>query len=474
MSITTAPMLLDHAERLARDLMGTETAMTRHQWESFDNTVYQLLHALVGPERRMHGGESQVGRAVLTTFQAYPSPLRPGREEIYSAVSAARFLGHSHAQLIRDVRSGAIMADRTEREFRIHAAHLDTRPDLTPASSTDRHPVARLSVALGAFNDLLASTAGGGDRRLNDDVQIAAAIRHVLSIAYVVARHALAHSPIADADRPLRVAQYAERGVDALAGPDGYPLLWERVAVSPPRSQQTLNDRLELALSEWTQAGRDDLKFQVPSTDVIRNIASTGVHILAATDALLAKQLDFAPSPMQTVDRVRTNVEQTARSLNDSAAAWRPLTTGMSPSHRYISSSQSLFAALRETQEALKATSEQSPSLNVQHALLNLQIATRELSLRMALIDSLSRRLLDSGLLFVRARSIRPTPEVLNERAKGRLVPAGSQDVVDLANHMRESRKYSLAVSEQLREHMLSMNVPSLGRRATSAEGPQL
>ena len=53
------------------------------------------------------------------------------------------------------------------------------------------------------------------------------------------------------------------------------------------RTTDTVDDRLEAALEDWTHAAQDDLRQRIPSSDVLHNIMTTGVHILATTDAIL-------------------------------------------------------------------------------------------------------------------------------------------------------------------------------------------
>ena len=90
-------------------------------------------------------------------------------------------------------------------------------------------------MALGGLADLLTPSAGTRSRhepdtvRLTDDQQTAAAIRHVLSIAYVTARHAIDCLPIVDADRPLRIAQYADRALQDLAHISAHPNTYQQL-----------------------------------------------------------------------------------------------------------------------------------------------------------------------------------------------------------------------------------------------------
>src|SRR6185436_19157576 len=100
-------------------------------------------------------------------------------------------------------------------------------------------------------------------------------------------RHTMGHCRVTDADRPLRVAQFAERAVDALGTPSCLHGLDRITSTAPPNHPTTCNERLEAALRTWAITSRDELNRTVPSTEVLRNIANQGRHIYAMTDRLL-------------------------------------------------------------------------------------------------------------------------------------------------------------------------------------------
>ena len=205
MSTPTAAALLAVADRRARNLITSEDPVTLAQWEAFDDTLYRLLHTLVGPGRQITPREDSVSRDILTTFRSYPTPIRPARGETYSLHEAARLQGLPVNRVAARVRRGQIDTHtlRTgRRAWIIDADQLDTRTDVTPASAADPHPLARLSVSLGALADLYTPANDdtlAPDIRPVDDHDTAATMRHVLSIASVAARHTLTHLPIADA-----------------------------------------------------------------------------------------------------------------------------------------------------------------------------------------------------------------------------------------------------------------------------------
>ncbi len=452
MTNTTAAELLAVADRRARDLIASNATITLAQWEAFDDTLYRALHLIVGPGRKLTGCDPGITRAVITTFKAYPQPIRPVRGETYSAVEAARLLGTSVNRVTRALRGGELDSQLVKHGWLIDADELDTRPDVTPATGGDPNPLARLSVALGGLADVLTTVdvdRFGG--RLTDDRHTAAAVRHVLSIASVVARYALTHLPITEAARALRIAQYTEQAVDALAGHDAYPQLGHVASNHPRPTTGTLDDRLEVALEEWTLAARDDLRQSVPSVDVLRNIMSTGVHILATSDAALKLMGEQQPARVETIAGLREQVRTTALALHAAGAAWEALTTAMTPSLHYTAATRETFSVLASAQATLRSQTAALERINVDQAVRNLSLATDTLAARMVTIDALAGQLLGSHLLFIRARAIQPRAAIIDDRAKGRLVVARPQDVPKLGQTTREARERVADLSPRMR-----------------------
>jgi len=450
---TTAAELLAVADRRARDLIASNATITLAQWEAFDDTLYRALHLIVGPGRKLTGCDPGITRAVITTFKTYPQPLRPVRGETYSAVEAARLLGTSVKRVTKALRGGELDSQLVKHGWLIDANELDTRPDVTPATGGDPNPLARLSVALGGLADVL--TTVDVDRfsgRLTDDRHTAAAVRHILSIASVVARYALTHLPITEAARALRIAQYTEQAIDALAGHDAHPQLGHVTPTHPRPTTDTLDERLEVALQEWTRAARDDLRQSVPSVDVLRNIMTTGVHILATSDAALKLMGEQQPARVETMARMREQIRDTALALHAAGAAWEPLTTAMPPSLRYTAATRETFSVLTRAQATLRSPTPAHERIDIDQAMRNLSLATGALAARMVTIDALSGQLLGSQLLFIRARSIQPRAAIIDDRAKGRLVVARPQDVPKLVHTTREARERVADLSPRMRD----------------------
>jgi len=453
MSTTTAALLLLTADRVARELHTSTETITLPQWETFDNTVYRCLHTLLGPGRKLTGHDSAEGSAAIRAFQHYPTPLRPAPGETYSPTEASRLIGSNTHRVTRDAIAGRIPAERVDRALRIPAEELDRRPDLTPANSADTQPLARLTVAIGAMTDVLAGHRAAAGAALTDDRQIAAAMRHVLSLAAVAARHTLHTGAVADLDRPLLIAQYAERAVDALDGRSGYPQLWTMTSTNPPLIPRSLNDKLEVGLRTWDATARSHLKLSIPSTDVIRNIANQGVHILAVTDAVLAPHGEHAHIENQRNASGAESLRDAATALQGAERAWAGLSTGMPPTHEYVTASRTAFSALTDTASIIRTRAGRptaGPRFDTDQALLDLTVATRDLTSLLQAVETLARRLLQSELLFVRSRTIAPRADILSARAKGQLVVARRQDVPDFDKAAREAWRQAEMVAEML------------------------
>lgn len=305
MNTTTAATLLLTADRLARELQASTKTVSLAQWETFDNTVYRCLHTLLGPGRKLTGHDSAEASAAIRAFQHYPAPLRPAPGETYSPTEAGRLIGSNTHRVTRHAVTGRIRAERVDRALHIPAEELDRRPDLTPARASDTHPLAKLTVAIGAASDVIAGHRETSGAALTDARQIAAAMRHVLSLAAVAARHTLHTGAVVDLDRPLLIAQHAERAVDALDDRSGYPQLWTMTPTNPPLTAKNLNDKLEVGLRTWDATARSHLKLSIPSTDVIRNIANQGVHILAVTETVLATRAGMVTSRTSTAPQAQ-------------------------------------------------------------------------------------------------------------------------------------------------------------------------
>ncbi|MBE3075441.1 MAG: hypothetical protein IMZ75_10945, partial [Actinobacteria bacterium] len=101
---------------------------------------------------------------------------------------------------------------------------------------------------------------------LRDDAQVAPVMARVLAMTVVATRHALAHIPLQDADRPLAVARYAERSLDAIGDVQRPSGLTRVASFDPPSSPRVANEELEAALRAWASLERMEMARTVPST----------------------------------------------------------------------------------------------------------------------------------------------------------------------------------------------------------------
>ena len=222
MSTTTVGDLLDRAELLARALRVTRAEITADQWRSFDATSYRLLHELVGPERTGNHEQIVSHATVSRILNGYPSPLSaPNPQATYNARQAASHLGVSRATVAADIRGSRLPATYDGRRYSIKATDLPSITEVQPADPASTHPLDRLSCTLGVLADMVVAersrtTNIPGLDPLRDDAQVAPVMARVLAMTVVAARHALAHIPLQDADRPLAIARYAERSLDAI------------------------------------------------------------------------------------------------------------------------------------------------------------------------------------------------------------------------------------------------------------------
>ena len=515
MSTPTPAALLAVADHRARNLITSEDPVTLAEWEAFDDTLYRLLHTLVGPGRRAIPSEAGVGRDILTTFRSYPAPIRPARGESYGLHEAARLQGLPVNRITARVRRGQIDTHtlRTgRRAWIIDADQLDTRTDVTPAHADDPHPLARLTVALGALADLYKPThddTRAPDTRPVDDHNTAETMRHVLSIASVTARHTITHLPIADANRPLLIAQYADRVLETLnptqsptQGATLAPPIPERPsqgarshqpppghtsAPTPsPAQPEPINDRLGHAIDDWAAGARDALRHQVPSTEVLRNILTTGVHLLATTDACL-HQLSTQPTSDQhraatdrltrhglaklQIDGVRPEIKATALALQEAANAWRLITTAMTPSRPYVAASRDLFAVLDDVLSAAATQPSGDLTLDASHALVTLADAAQSFNARLATIDTLASQLLHSELLFIRARLVPAREEIVHERLTGRLVVTQERDVPNLLRATHQAREHTTHLTRRLETMATTLTATPDSDRQLAAGG---
>ena len=237
MSTTTGHDLLARAEALAKELAHCDLPVKTAAWESFDTTVYRLLREVIGPARSDSGATTQT-RRLLHVIHSYPVPLRPPLDTELTAAAAARFVPWSDTQFRERIHRGDVEATVTGHTYAIESRVLDRRTDIAPTPPT-RTAGSSLHHARGSGRHGQPGTSRTAHPGAMDDQSAVDVSARVLRHASVAARYTLRHGPIVEGDRPLAVAQYAERSVDALGA--HHP--WHRWKRSWPGSRPTAPSR---------------------------------------------------------------------------------------------------------------------------------------------------------------------------------------------------------------------------------------
>jgi excisionase family DNA binding protein len=455
-STTTAADLVSRADLLVRGLRNGTEPVSLAEWERFDVTAYRLLYELVGPGRT---GDDRITAlahsAHVRVLQSYPTPLRPpAAATTYSTRQAAQYLGLPRKDVLRRIHRSDIPATSDGRSYGIAATDLDQRTDLGPADPKDPRPLPRLSCTFGVLADLLVSDRDRPDSVLHDDTQVAALMGHVLTLTAVAARHTLGHCRVSDADRPLRVAQFAQCAVDALRAV-GQPNGLDRILSSaPPQRPNTLNERLEAALRAWAITSRDELNRTVPSTEVLRNIANQGRHIYSMSDHLLRASRQHLATGHNGGPRVSGALREASAMLRHADDQWAFVTTAMRPSHEYVTAARDLFTVLTEISrlDLTQLSSDHTGhSLDIEQALSDLDIAGADLTDLLRDAQHFPDVLIRSHVLFASVRSLVPTPERLTGRARGGYVEVTTEDEHKLAAAAKAAAFAARVASEGLR-----------------------
>lgn len=466
MSTTTAADLLSRADLLVRELRNSTDPVSLAEWERFDITAYRLLHELVGPGRTGDDRTAVLAHAGLVrVLQSYPTPLRPPvGGTTYSTRQAAQLLGLPREGVLHRIHRGDIPATTDGRSYAIAATDLDRRTDLGPADPINPHPLPRLSCTFGALADLLVADRDREVSMLHDDAQVEALMAHIITLTAVAARHTIGHCLVTDADRPLRVAQFAERAVDAL-GTVGRPHGLDRItSTAPPDHPTTLNERLEASLRTWANAGRDELNRTVPSTEVLRNISNQGRHIYAVTDRLL--QAQNVASVRDENPRVNRALREASEALRHADGQWACVTTAMQPSHDYLAAARDLFTILKDIGQldlTRPRPGKTDPTFDNAQALSDLNIAGADLAELLHDAQHFPDVLIRSELLFASVRHLRPTLQRLPDQARGGYVKVTGEDELELASAVKAAAIAGRVASEgMLSEARASRRLDSL------------
>ncbi|MFW5473125.1 hypothetical protein ACOCJ5_07445 [Knoellia sp. CPCC 206450] len=424
MSSTTAGDLLTRAHHLTRILRDSNDPITADQWRTFDATVHRLLQQVLGPDGRnvplgdrrrlflvsvLRGYPAHPGQPTPESRHDRPDHLGPDQD---APVEPLRTTASRHLRVVRGAPHGFAATQRLD-------APCDSA---VPADPTDPHPLARLSCTLGVLSDLVDQTLQPTGRWLERLDELGYVTRHITCIALIAARHTLARGQLADLDRPLRIAQFAEQVVELLQVMEPVPpppLYRARVTfryASPTSSQE----RLRIACDEWTKTALREVGRSLPNAEALRTIAYQGAHLSAVT-------LEVGKCVGLPEDHVEALGNVTAH-LRAAGKPWDHLTTLNRPTQQMIPASRALFAEL----EATRARLTDLGPVESRKALESLTVALDDVTHVMSRARSLPERLVRSRLVFAPARRLRATPERLADIAKGRYVPVTLEDVPDL------------------------------------------
>jgi hypothetical protein len=431
-STTTVGDLLDRAEILARRLRAKDAKITTTQWRSYDATAYRLLHELVGPER-VGALEQRISHATVSgILNGYPNPLAaPNPETTYNAKQAASHLGVSSWTVIADIRGSRLPATYDGRRYSIKATDLPTVIDVQPADPTSTDPLDQLTCTLGVLADMIVTersrtTPIPGFDPLGNDAQVAPAVARVFAMTVVAARHALAHIPLQDADRPLAIAQYAEHSLDALGDVDRPSALNRVASFAPPWSPRTPNEEFEAALRAWAGHARTELAKTIPSTEVLRDIANQARHLYAVSARLAAASFTSGHLSEDAARAVHEELRKPAQTMHRLQQQWETVTTATKPSHEYVTATTTLHASLTAIeQESLLPGKGVDPArrIDLDQAMADIRYAATDLVELTYTAAQLPEPLIRSGLLFAPARILPSTMERIHDRNHGRYVP---------------------------------------------------
>lgn len=456
MSTTSAADLIAHADLLTRELRHCDVPITRQQWQSFDLTLHRLMRELLEPGPCARPSSPRGAHtAALQVLHAYPDPLRP-RTAVHRPGQDLTAPDRPPEVGRRTAQRGPLYAVPDGDSVRTAAPDPD--PQITPADLSDPHPVARLACTLGALADLLTIEQNSHHPAVLESTDIAGIYSHVLSLAYVAARHALIHGATADADRPLAIAQYAEAAVDALRDSAQHPRALDRItSISPAPAPTSLNDQLEAAVHHWANMAQRELQRMVPSAEVLRGFANQGVHLCAVTHRFVT-----GPSALPLDSAQRTDLDNAlrdgAQALRRADRSWISLTTAARPSHEFVTTSRLLFTTLVVVSRtsADTAPADYDPA----RALRDLDRGIRHFATLLQTTRPLPDRLIRAGLLFAPAAATTPTVERLAARRRKQLTIVTARDVPELLTSWADAADRTAALSLSLRGITLGADRP--------------
>ena len=302
-------------------------------------------------------------------------------------------------------------------------------------------------------------------------------------------RHALAHVPREEADRPLAVARYAEGSLDAI-GDVGRPSSLTRVAsFAPPSSARGPNEELETALRAWASLARTELARTVPSTEVLRNIANQARHLYAVSARLVEVSFTNGNLPRRAAEVVHDELRQAAQVMHALQQQWEAVTTATRPGHEYVTVATNLHASLSAIERESLLPGEKvdvTGRVDVDRALADLRYAATDLVELAHAGAQLPEPLIRSEQLFAPARILPSTMERVHDRNHGKYVAIRLTEGAALINAAQEGSRAAQEVRATLEISMgpiaaieLTTHSPALVPRrelepATGLGGPDL
>lgn len=258
--------------------------------------------------------------------------------------------GYSERAVLRRVLAGTLPATKHNDRWRIGTTDDIALPDLAPADPTSPAPMDQLSVTLATMGDLLNTALPAHPASLEPPASEdrAALAAHVLTLTTVAARHTLGRMDLADAGRPLLIGRYAEHALDTLNAPTTETALADLAAFHTPATPDGPNESLETALRGWAAAARTEVTRTVPSTAVLANIASQGLHLYAVADQLTAAAVELGRLPDHAGILARRQFRSTADALAFLATGWATVTTTQQPTHTYTTAATVLHETLQD------------------------------------------------------------------------------------------------------------------------------
>src|SRR5665647_1025855 len=338
------------------------------------------------------------------------------------------------------------------------ATDLPSITEVHPADPASTHPLDRLSCTLGVLVDMVVTersrtTNIPGLDPLRDDAQVAPVMARVLAMTVVAARHALAHIPLQDADRPLAIARYAECSLDAI-GDVGRPSALTRVAsFAPPSSPRGPNEQLETALRAWASLARREMARTVPSTEVLRNIANQARHLYAVNARLVADSFTRGHLSEHAAESVHDELREAAQVMHALQKQWETVTTATRPGHEYVTATTNLHASLSAIERDILLPGEKvdiSRRVDVDAALTDLRYAATDLVELTHAGAQLPEPLIRSEQLFAPARILPSTMERVHDRNHGRYVAIRLTEGAALINATQEGSRAAQEVQATL------------------------